>query len=120
MILTDQRPLPPRTPRREFIGVPHAVLVAIAGPRTGERFEVGPHGLTIGRTPDNELVLADSGLSRQHARIVFGQGAYWLEDLGSTNGTLVNGTRLTTAHPLRTGDVIQLGGTRFDVSLLAG
>ena len=65
-------------------------LVASAGPAQGSVFDVGEAGATLGRLPENSICLTDGRLSRYHARIEFRDGGYWLSDLGSQNGTLVN------------------------------
>jgi len=67
----------------------------------------------LGRDPDNELVLADDGASRRHARIERRSGRVVLMDVGSTNGTLLNDAELTGIVELRTGDRIQVGSTIF-------
>jgi hypothetical protein len=64
----------------------------------------------IGRQADNDLVLTDPGVSRHHAEITSERGTCTLRDLGSTNGTLVNGTRVSE-HALRDGDRIQIGSS---------
>jgi len=70
--------------------------------------------LTIGRAADNDLVLADSRVSRHHARISGRAGRLVLVDLGSTNGTVVNGSRVTEIV-LGFGDQLALGTTRIEV-----
>ncbi len=70
----------------------------------------GPHG--FGRDVDNSFVLADSGVSRHHARIVASGSGWAIEDLGSSNGTWVNGQRVAHAS-LRDGDRIRLGGVEL-------
>jgi len=69
--------------------------------------------LRLGRDPDNELVLADDGVSRRHARIEKRAGRVVLMDVGSTNGTLLNDAELDGIAELRTGDRIQVGSTIF-------
>jgi diguanylate cyclase (GGDEF)-like protein len=69
--------------------------------------------LRVGRDPDNELVLADDGVSRRHARIERREGRIVLMDVGSTNGTLLNDAELENIVELRTGDRIQVGSTIF-------
>ncbi|HET7543202.1 MAG TPA: GGDEF domain-containing protein [Polyangiaceae bacterium] len=69
--------------------------------------------LRIGRDPNNELVLADDGVSRRHARIERRSERIVLMDVGSTNGTLLNDAELTGIVELRTGDRIQVGSTIF-------
>ncbi|GAB4275223.1 MAG: hypothetical protein Kow0080_24390 [Candidatus Promineifilaceae bacterium] len=66
---------------------------------------------TIGRSEQNDIAIADPEVSRRHAHITFQNGAFLLEDLGSTNGTFVNGRRLNTPTPLKDGDIIYLGET---------
>lgn len=69
----------------------------------------------IGRSPDSDLVIADEFVSSSHARIVRTAEGATLEDLGSTNGTLVNGQPATRPLPLGTGDVIELGTNRLEM-----
>jgi hypothetical protein len=63
----------------------------------------------IGREPINDIALNEPEISRRHARIDFDGSHYTLEDLGSTNGTYLNGRRLTEPTPLKNGDVIEFG-----------
>jgi len=69
--------------------------------------------LRIGRDPNNELVLADDGVSRRHARLERRSERIVLMDVGSTNGTLLNDAELSGIVELRTGDRIQIGATIF-------
>jgi hypothetical protein len=92
-------------------------LVANTGPAQGSVFDVGETGATLGRLPENSICLTDGRLSRHHARIDFRDNGYWLSDLGSQNGTLVNDHPLTEAHRLQAGDSIELGTTRITVML---
>lgn len=64
--------------------------------------------ITIGRNFDNDIHVSDSTVSGHHARIVMKPDYRYIEDLGSTNGTFVNGERIKR-HPLRTGDRISIG-----------
>lgn len=73
-----------------------------------EEIALGVDAVTIGRRPENQLVLADVAASGRHARIVLEQGQYFVEDLKSSNGTLVNGNRITR-HALCHGDTITIG-----------
>jgi predicted component of type VI protein secretion system len=69
-----------------------------------------PEGTTkIGREAFNDIVLYDPEVSRNHALIKFHEGRYVIEDLGSTNGTFINGRRITAPMPLHNGDVIDMG-----------
>jgi pSer/pThr/pTyr-binding forkhead associated (FHA) protein len=97
--------------------IPTVRLVGTAGPAQGLVFEVGVAGATVGRVPESSICLTDGRLSRQHARIEFKDGGYWLSDLASQNGTLVNGRPLSEACRLRAGDSIELGTSRLTVML---
>lgn len=92
-----------------------ARLIATSGPHTGAAFTLHP-GATLGRDPGADVALpADSKASRIHARIVSDGTGYAIEDAGSTNGTFVNGQRITR-QPLVTGDAVLIGTTslRFE------
>lgn len=75
---------------------------------TGTRFPLD-HYSTIGRRDDNTIVIDDAFVSGTHAQLTYDHGAWWLQDLGSTNGTAVNGNRLTSRVQLRQNDVVQFG-----------
>ena len=101
---------PPEAP------VPAGRLVVMESPslRRGEAFETGPVALTIGRSPENEAVLAgDDFASARHARIEAARDGVWILDLGSTNGTWVNGQRMDGRRRLREGDVVRIGQTEL-------
>jgi cytochrome P450/NADPH-cytochrome P450 reductase len=68
--------------------------------------------LRIGRAPDNDIVVTDPGVSRHHAELHSVAGAYSIVDLGSNNGTFVNGRRVTTV-PLAEGDIVRVGSCTF-------
>ena len=72
---------------------------------------------SIGRRPTNLVPLDDPSVSGEHAEITFVRDRWWVRDLGSTNGTLVNGERTDGPMPLRSGDVVQFGrvSARFHV-----
>jgi hypothetical protein len=84
-------------------------LIMRSGPTPGKVFELSQGELYIGRDVGNDIVVNDSEVSRKHARLVLQTGGYMLEDLGSTNGTFVNGQRLMGPHVLRPGELIMLG-----------
>lgn len=77
----------------------------------GMEIEVSAAGTVLGRSSQCDVRLEDPNASRQHARISASDGAWRLEDLGSTNGVLVNGARVAGSTPLKSGDRIQLGHT---------
>lgn len=78
------------------------------GPKVGEAFVLENIEYTLGRTPDNKIMIDELSVSRHHARLQPTLGSFALEDLGSTNGTWVNGEQLTRPCVLATGDIIQL------------
>ncbi len=84
-------------------------FVMRSGPTPGVTFPLDGDQLTIGRDSTNGVAINDAEVSRKHARLMFQGGKYVLEDLGSTNGTFVNGQRLAGPVVLKPGDVISLG-----------
>lgn len=84
-------------------------LVMRTGPNPGEVFSLTKNEIYIGRDANNDIVVSDHEVSRKHARLVMQAGGYVLEDLGSTNGTYVNGQRLMGPHVLRSGETVMLG-----------
>jgi pSer/pThr/pTyr-binding forkhead associated (FHA) protein len=91
-------------------------VVTSEGPLKGTSLVLEGDDNVLGRRDASDLVLADPHVSLAHARIKRRQGAVLLEDLGSTNGTFVNGERLSTARALRHGDEVSFGmiETRFE------
>jgi hypothetical protein len=85
---------------------------------SGQRVSLGDRPVTVGRQGDCTIPLNDQNVSRQHARITPGRGAYVIADLGSTNGTMVNGTRINAETRLNDGDILSFGSTyvRFEAS----
>lgn len=84
-------------------------LIMRSGPQAGGVFPLTKTEVSLGRDLTNDLVVSDPEVSRHHARLYLQGNTYVLEDLGSTNGTFVNGIRLTGPYPLRSGETISLG-----------
>jgi hypothetical protein len=84
-------------------------FVMRSGPTPGVTFPLEGDQLIIGRDSSNSVAINDAEISRKHSRLSFQGGKYVLEDLGSTNGTFVNGQRLTGPVVLKPGDVVSLG-----------
>jgi predicted component of type VI protein secretion system len=84
-------------------------FVMRSGPTPGVTFALDGDQITIGRDSTNGVAINDAEVSRRHARLNFQGGKYVLEDLGSTNGTFVNGQRLAGPVVLKPGDVVSLG-----------
>jgi pSer/pThr/pTyr-binding forkhead associated (FHA) protein len=84
-------------------------IVMRSGPTPGKVFPLEKNEIYIGRDLSNDLVINDPEISRRHSRLLFQNTAFILEDLGSTNGTSVNGQRLVSPYILNPGEVITLG-----------
>ncbi|MHB1017883.1 MAG: FHA domain-containing protein [Coriobacteriia bacterium] len=92
------------------------VMRVTRGPREITGISVPLTGpVLIGRSPDADLVIADDFVSSTHARISISESGPVLEDLGSTNGTLLNGQPVTRVMALKSGDAIELGKNRIEV-----
>lgn len=74
-------------------------------------------GLTLGRDPSSDYEIEDPGVSRRHASLGVDGDRALIEDLGSANGTYLNGERIEAQTEVVDGDVVQLGSTAFDVSI---
>jgi serine phosphatase RsbU (regulator of sigma subunit)/pSer/pThr/pTyr-binding forkhead associated (FHA) protein len=86
-----------------------AALVTMKGPNPGQRFALERGGTLIGRQPDAAVYLESLAVSRQHARVGCDGNAWFVEDLGSSNGTFVNGARVHGRTPLGERDLLQIG-----------
>lgn len=84
-------------------------LVMQQGPTPGQVVEVSGPEFLIGRDPACDLVISDIEVSRRHCHLIAQSTGYLIEDMGSTNGTYVEGERVITVRPLRHGDTIQMG-----------
>ncbi len=80
------------------------------GPQVGQVFRLDANALIIGRDPMSDIVINDPEISRQHARLSKRDNSYEIEDLGSTNGTFVNGQRLgSEPYRLEPGQTVNMG-----------
>lgn len=120
-----------RLPQESFILAPGAVgtvplaepepieagrLVVVTSPtlQEGEEHTLDSSPLTVGRGPQNDVPLErDEYASALHARIEPRRDGVWVEDTGSTNGTFLNGIKLTRARKLKPGDVVRIGETEL-------
>jgi hypothetical protein len=88
-------------------------LTIAEGKEAGKEFVFEQDSVLIGRVAECDVVLYDAGISRRHARIFSEAGAYFVEDVGSSNGTLVNGQPVKQKHALIEGDQVTLGPVVF-------
>ncbi|MGH8532878.1 MAG: FHA domain-containing protein [Gammaproteobacteria bacterium] len=123
--LFEAPPSPPEAPRRTQVGdyVPSpragraAILIGIAGPMQGKQFPIDKELFRIGANPENDLVIqGDEFVSGSHAHLRYNQGALFISDQKSRNGTFLNESRLKeaalTLHPK---DRIRIGDCIFEV-----
>lgn len=92
------------------------VVQADATPEPGAVFPLLPL-TSLGRAPTNTIRVEDSFISGEHAVITLRDGQWWLEDRGSSNGTMLNGYRIEESVVLSAGDVIGLGQAAFRLEL---
>ena len=87
-----------------------AALVVASGHQAGTRYAIASTRLTVGRHPDSDIFLDDITVSRRHVELEQGSAGYLLKDVGSLNGTYLNGERLSDGEtPLTNGDELQIG-----------
>lgn len=84
-------------------------FVMRAGPNVGKVYPLDGAELTVGRDTSNAVSINDAEVSRKHAKLELRGTAYLIQDLGSTNGTFVNGMRITSAQVLNPGDTVSFG-----------
>lgn len=85
------------------------VLTILTGSMSGQLFKVTKGAAVIGRAQNAEVRVEDDGISRTHARLRAETDKAWVEDMGSRNGTFVNGTKISAPVELHEGDKIQVG-----------
>ena len=88
-------------------------LVAQAGPASGQEFALEGDELVIGRAADNPVSIPDTSVSRKHALVRKTEDGWAVSDLGSGNGTMLNGEAIADETPLNDGDVISMGDTEL-------
>ncbi|HEX5754317.1 MAG TPA: GGDEF domain-containing protein [Archangium sp.] len=88
-------------------------IVQIHGPELGKKYALQETEFTIGREEGNHIVVDLDNVSRRHAMIIRKQGRMFVKDLASTNGTYLNDQEVTQETPLRSGDLIKVGGSIF-------
>ncbi len=104
----------PKKNNRAKRGVPSKLVVLEPKVRKGSAYAVKSE-LTLGRAPTCSIGIPDDTFASQlHTRVFPHNGAVWVEDLGSTNGTHVNGARLSAPMQLAVGDRLQIGSTIFE------
>jgi hypothetical protein len=91
---------------------PRLEVIAAMGHEPGVSFDVS-RGATLGRSDAADIMVDDPFASSAHARIFSRDGFMYLEDVGSTNGTFLNGRQARTAERLRPSDVIRIGDTEY-------
>ena len=101
------------TPLDEIAPEGPALVVRSGGGRAGEHFIPQGDRTTIGRSPDCDIFLDDVTVSRKHAVLTERDGGFFIEDLGSLNGTFVNRKRIDAETQLDNGDELQIGKYRL-------
>jgi hypothetical protein len=84
-------------------------FVMHSGPNTGKVYPLEAPEIIIGRDASNVIAINDAEVSRKHAKLILQASAYVIQDLGSTNGTFINGQRITGSQELKPGDTVTLG-----------
>jgi len=90
-------------------------LVVTEGALAGTTVSLGESPVTLGRADDSTLVLTDDYASSRHARLVPGDGAWMVEDLGSTNGTYLGANKVLRPTPVPLGQQIRIGKTVLEL-----
>jgi pSer/pThr/pTyr-binding forkhead associated (FHA) protein/tetratricopeptide (TPR) repeat protein len=110
-----RRPAPAPQPDPEPEAKPSAgaKLVCTAGPKAGSEFLLSEDEVVIGRANEATVSIPDTSVSRRHAQLRKIGGGWAVSDLGSGNGTEINGSKIDEETPLRNGDVITLGDSEF-------
>ncbi len=105
----ESPPPPPKKSKRQR-GEPR-ILTITQGAQSGESAAVELGTIMIGRGADCQIILDDDYVSTRHARVIAGPNGIYAEDLGSTNGTYVNGQRITAPTTIGLADTLRIGKT---------
>ena len=105
----------PAKPAKKRKGLPGSVTIA-DGPQAGVGATLTQEPVVIGRGSDCQIRLDDDYSSTRHARVFQSEGEWWVEDLGSTNGTYLDGQRVTRPVPAEIGGSIRIGRTTLDIA----
>ena len=90
-------------------------LVITSGPKAGTEFPLSTETITIGRSADSSLVIRDDYTSTHHARLMLWHDEWMLQDLDSTNGTFLAGTRVTVPTKIPLNATVKIGATSFEL-----
>jgi len=102
-------------PTKKRKGLPGSVTIA-DGPQAGVGATLVEEPVVIGRGSDCQIRLDDDYSSTRHARVFHSEGEWWVEDLGSTNGTYLDGQRVTRPVPAEIGGSIRIGRTTLNIA----
>jgi pSer/pThr/pTyr-binding forkhead associated (FHA) protein len=105
----------PAKPVKKKKGQPGSVTIA-DGPQAGVGATLTSEPVVIGRGSDCQIRLDDDYSSTRHARVFQSEGEWWVEDLGSTNGTYLDGQRVTRPVPAEIGGSIRIGRTTLNIA----
>jgi pSer/pThr/pTyr-binding forkhead associated (FHA) protein len=132
-VLPRGKPKPPRRPAREPVAKPAPAppvtpkasrastrriptsLTVTEGSLAGTTLTLMDSGVLLGRNPECTLVLDDDFASGRHARIFRQDSGWFVEDLGSTNGTYLGSSKLTKPMPIEVGTTLRIGKTIFEL-----
>jgi hypothetical protein len=90
-------------------------LVITSGAKAGAEFPLGRDEVTIGRSSDSAIIIRDDYTSTHHARLMLWNDQWMIQDLDSTNGTYLDGSRVTVPAPIALGATVKVGATTFEL-----
>lgn len=90
-----------------------AWLEVVVGVHRGKRFRLVRPDVRVGRGPDTQIQFPDRTVSRRHCRIFWKDGGWWIDDVGSRNGTVLNGAMVSEPSLMTEGDLVWLGDSAF-------